>query len=325
MEQYKEHTYKESPTSYEQQGVAELKQLLKNPMFQKGFIEVQTASQQNQLSAVYKEMDRAVEQSIKPLIEAQAATALGVTSIEEGRKYGKKWGEALRSVSEIEINLENGEKRKMSLEEARRFFSSNIAKKFEPQLLEAQEALSNAEKAEKERLASLEAELEKRKNDPQLLDAMGVWGRSPDSSGDLGTNDQGYHAGVIHYFEYRANAEKNGRYKNIEDKISIDGFIAFSNRLKSFLDNPNPQNNAEVRKGTIIGDEQGNRRLYVLTNKGEFIVGFQNAQNQEPMRVVTIIPGRSDKDYANAVSAELEGRNERNRLNRLQGKRDIIT
>ncbi|GIW61729.1 MAG: hypothetical protein KatS3mg089_0581 [Patescibacteria group bacterium] len=154
---------------------------------------------------------------------------------------------------------------------------------------------------------------------------MGVWGRSPDSSGDLGVNDQGYHAGVIHYFEYRADAEKNGRYKNTEGEISIDGFIKFSNRLRSFIDNPNPQNNAEVKNATIIEDEQGNRRLYVLTDKGEFIVGFENAQNQEPMRVITIIPGRNDKDYANAVNTELEGKNDRNRLNKLHGARRIIS
>ncbi|MEM4736847.1 MAG: hypothetical protein QXD41_03165, partial [Nitrososphaeria archaeon] len=118
MEQYKEHKHREIQQTYEQKGISELNQLLKNPTFQERFIAVQTAPQQEQLSTVYKEIDKTVEQRIKPLIEDQAATALGLTSIEEGRKYGKKWGEALRAVSEIEINLINGEKMKMTLDKA---------------------------------------------------------------------------------------------------------------------------------------------------------------------------------------------------------------
>lgn len=320
------------PHNQREEGVAEMTNLLADPAFKERFVRVQTVVEKDQIKGVIDESKKNVEARLKPLIEVAAAEKLGVATVEEGRKLGKGWGEALRSVAEVRsetgelIPIEDtpGEPGGEPKKGAKSLIKNQIRPELEAKMAQAQQNLQEAEARQKQVLATLAQELKAHSEDPALLDAMDVWGRSPDARGNRGARGQGLHAGVEHYIEYRDDQGKNGRYKDIEPVPSIDGFIQYSNRLKGIVNNPNPAVNPDVQQAALIGDEEGQRRLYALGKTGELIVGFQKP-GEEAMRVVTVIPGQAEKNFQKAVQDEANNvRLSTSRLNELGEQKKIL-
>src|SRR5579872_2998077 len=90
---------------------------------------------------------------------------------------------------------------------------------------------------------------------PEFQAALDVWGRSRNMKEDRGEDDRGYHAGIVHYFEYRAGSGKTKRYLEGEyERPSIQGFIEFSQELGSLINNPHPDNNNAIEVAVRVGD-----------------------------------------------------------------------
>lgn len=284
-------------------GVAELSLLVADPAFQERFVRVQTQAETEQLLGITQELNKAVEAQLKPLTEQAAMEALGVTDINAARRLGKAWGEALRGVSAVTIRDAQTERR-VSIDEARTLLTTQLEPTFDQRRDEAQKSLVEAAQRQRQELAQLQQEIEARADDPELIEAMEVWGRSPDSQGHRGIDGTGLNAGVIHYFEYRADLAKNGRFKKAETELSIQGFIEYSRRIRALIDNPNPSTNPDVQTAGMIEDAQGQRRLFILTRDGDKIVGFM--RSGEPMRVITVIPGSNEKAVQRDLTQELQ-------------------
>jgi hypothetical protein len=167
----------------------------------------------------------------------------------------------------------------------------------------------------------IKRDLETRREDPLFLEALDVWGRSPNAAGEIGEDGQGFHSGVIHYFEYRSHPGKTGRYIGTEqERPSIQGFIDFSTQLKALTETPYPSTNRNIDSSALIADDEGNRRLLLLTNEGFLIVGFQKANDR--MRIITAGEGKGLIGHAAHELATTPDMDER--LNRLGEGRKLV-
>lgn len=167
---------------------------------------------------------------------------------------------------------------------------------------------------------ALKEELVTRATDPELHAALDAWGRSPNAAGEWGEDEKGFHAGITHFFEYRRNKEKAGRFYGKDGtlkpkhELTLDAFIAFTNELDACIKEPRPSQNPNVQKTTLIGDEAGQRRLMVFTSHRLFLNAFQRPGDR--MRIITAIP-QDEKSYDKAVEAEVNPKETKRRLNTL--------
>lgn len=305
--------------------VAELRNLVTSSEFRDGFVACRTKKERDELMAIEAEVTRAANAEVGRQIPIAAAGKTGIdpeTAHELRRR--KKIGEKL-SQQEAEavdkwntaIVLESKEvqaKKPQLVEEAkRRLREDPVIKNLN------EEATSGLELAQQEASAVVEGlvdDVESRLNDPQLVEALEVWGRCPNAKGEIGSDADGFNAGVIHYFEYRAILEKSGRFR--DQKFGIDHFIEHSRWLRSIVANPKPDHNSDVQMARRLRDETGQTRLFVLTKKHDWIVAFGQEDEVLP-KVITVIPGQDEKTMNQAVAESLAGENTR-RLNRLKGK-----
>lgn len=171
---------------------------------------------------------------------------------------------------------------------------------------------------------ALKEELVTRAADPELHAALDAWGRSPNTAGEWGEDEKGFHAGVTHFFEYRCNKEKAGRFYGKDGttkpkhELTLDAFIAFTKELDACIKEPRPSQNPDVQKSTLIGDDAGQRRLMVFTSHRLFLNAFQRPGDR--MRIITAIP-QDEKSYDKAVEAEVNPKEAKRRLNALGDNR----
>lgn len=162
-------------------------------------------------------------------------------------------------------------------------------------------------------------ELSARKNDPALVKAACSWTNAPDSDGNIGRSGRGFSGGLVHFFEYRSGIEKRERFKKVAEPMTVDGFLAFTNRLKiqlklaeNLLEDPEVPSNDEV---IVIGDKKGNRRYYILQPNKDLIIAYQK-KDREP-KLSTLITGCS-RDYVESVAqASIDKKDKKVRMNKL--------
>lgn len=150
----------------------------------------------------------------------------------------------------------------------------------------------------REMLKEVSSDLQSRQGDNNLQEAFAVWGISPNSKGD-NNNGLGYHAGIVHYFEYRGDKLKSTRFT---EPMSLEGFIERSKKLKSFMDNPDPKANSEIDSARMLEDSSGQKQLFIFTKSNEMVVCFQ--RNNEPMKIISAYPS-DKKGLARAVNEYL--------------------
>lgn len=295
--------------------VKQLQDLLHSSQFETNFIQVQTKNEQANIDGINSELKKNVDNQLKPLIEAEALKSLGMTDINEARKLGKQWGEALRAVTKIEMDI-NGTSMPVDINTARLNLEDQLKSgTYAEKLKTAEEELATSKQNKKGILEQLRSESEN--PSPELTEALEFWGLAPNAKGEYGEDGKGFNSGVIHYFEYRANAEKNGRFKK-DDEASIEGFIEETQRLKSLLDNPSPDSNEQIEAARMLEDENGQQRLLIVTKDKEFIVAFQ--RQNAPMKIISVFPGQGVDKLNKAVEEELNPKpNAKQRLNSLSG------
>lgn len=172
-------------------------------------------------------------------------------------------------------------------------------------------------------LLSLREDLARRKDDPEFLEALDIWGRSPNSRGERGQDGEGFHAGIVHYFEYRAVGRSKARRLNNSGPPSIQGFIDFSSYLQSLVDRPDPRSNTAIKTSAQVVDEQGQRRLLLLTQGNWLVVGFQ--RQGDKMRAITAGAVETLESFQRKINQELVGTPEVDkRLNKLGVQRVLI-
>lgn len=182
--------------------------------------------------------------------------------------------------------------------------------------LESKDRVEKRALEAKKELEALEQDFEENKNNPVLLDALESWGRSPNLYGDRGKNDVGYNAGVVHFFQYRADKVKSGRLKNYP--MTIDAFISMTDYLKTLLEHTDSGNIEYMRK---LKDSEGQEQVFILDTKGWMLVGFK--KKDEKMKILSYFP--ADKKKIDKAAQEYlepktgEGVEEKRRFNALKG------
>lgn len=164
---------------------------------------------------------------------------------------------------------------------------------------------------------------------PALMRALETWGYSPNAAGDRGPDGQGFHAGIVHFFEYRIIGEKDwrffrkdGRYKPANE-LSLLAFVEFTQNLRRLLEDPDPDVYPdEIEASALIEDDLGQRRLFIFTCFGECINAF--ARPAKPLQVITIYP-MDGKGFLNAVQKELTPPPGEKRLNLLSPQRRLVS
>lgn len=299
----------------------ELINLLQNKEFQDGFIITQTQIQREQRQQIQKEVQDKTRVLVKAELDKEAAERLG-TTIEEGKKRGKEWGDAIRGVGSEVIRTEkqpDGSLKNVTfLEELKERAQKQVENDPEHQTRAntADQLILEAEANQRKVLEKLIQDAEAKANDPALLEALEVWGRSPNADGNHGIDNQGYNAGIVHFFEYRSRIDKNGRYKNSDTPITIDGFINYSKELKGLLEDINPNTNSKIETSALLKDESGQIRTHILTSTKDRIVTFRKEGEIGLPKIITIIPGQNEKSFNKAVDDEISGKSI-SRLNQL--------
>lgn len=302
-------------SNHAERGKSDLKSILTDPDYENKFISVQTIHEQTVL-------DDLISTAVKDTLEADKKTwfdradqlaleALtqthNVGSLDEARRLGKIFGKA------------RGE----AMNQVKTEFRGNVLEHPTPQVQEALEMLQQAQKEKRDELERVRKEFQERQDDPALFAALDTWGQSRNSQNEAGQDGRGYNAGVVHYFEYRADKGKNGRYKFEKSKFGIQSFIDYSMRLKSLIDNPNPENNDEIAQATLIGDEQEQRRLYLLTKHRRLVLAFKSTKDDR-LRVITDFPGQNETSFQNRITKELTNDPQENRFNKLGDQRRVL-
>jgi hypothetical protein len=196
---------------------------------------------------------------------------------------------------------------------------------FEQAYISAHVSLKGESQADvaREELERLRTEFVLRKDDPVLLDVLVNWGRSPNAVGERGSDGQGFNAGVVHYFEYRASAHRRLRYTD-QEQPTIQGFIDFTHRIKEMIKNPNPNGNPGVQKSALIGDEEGQERLLLRTQEGLLIIGFKHLGESE-IKIISVVARETSARFERRIEEELAGTPETDkRLNKLGNNRVLI-
>lgn len=309
-------------SEHQERGINYLRQLLDDQEYLDGHVDVATNEEKKGLASASEKPSKKAKDVIKALIEEAARQILGEPDIISAKKRGKEFGQALRSVEVVshegqECSIEKGQS--PELEELLR---EAALPEFADEIAAAQQDLDGAREREAAALETIKADFASRQNDPELLAAMDVWGMSPDSDNDWGEDNQGYHAGIVHYFEYRKHLEKAGRYKKEKREFGLQSYIDEAMELKGLLDNPT-EDNEDIERVAFIKDDEGQARLMILTTEGNRVICFQ--KSGEPMRVVSVIPGGNPKNFEKMVGQELSpSENAKPRLNDLGANRELV-
>lgn len=307
--------------------VEELEELFKNEEFVDRLVLLQVEGQRKNLELAEKAVEKAVQQLVNPLKNEAALKIVGLDDVKSAQKLGKAWGEALKQVEEISIFVD-GDLKNVSINEAEEYFKDHLltdeSQPYSKNIQQAMTELSQAEDLERARAAAMLVNINDSKHSSRLSEALDIWGKSPNSKNDRGSDGKGYNSGVIHYFEYRADIAKNGRFKG-EKSYSLENFIEYSQGLKELMENYQPEQNESIEASMLLRDSSQNERMFVLTKDKQLLVGFRHA-TEKAVKAVSIIPGRKIQEFDQLLKEEQDTENEKTkgRLNRLEGSVEVI-
>ena len=306
-----------------------LTELLNNDEVCDNIIKLSTSDERVAVDNLKKSAKKVAKKKLLELKNITALNLLGETDLNVARSKGKEWGMALNSVTHVDVTVD-GEIQTMSVDEASEYFYQIEINELETQVADLNLVLQIAEEKNRNLLNTLKEELKSRQNDPQLLDALSIWGKSPNAKGERGDDGEGFHSGIIHYFEYRAYKDKVGRFHNeSEGALSIDGFINYSTRLKPLIQTgADLSSMPEVESFARFSDEHNRERLFIMTTDGT-IVAFRS-ENDDMLKIKTVLANSSKarkniKRFEKMVKAEAtEIDNPHNYLSFLGKERQLI-
>ena len=284
-------------------------ELMCRPEFAERFAATNTKRKTRELETTRNNLRITANQQARATIRGVAAHELGLEVI-EAQKLGRDWNDKVREVGRVASDGSG-----LSLKDYllnRELALVADSPEYLSQLVTADQALEKALQRANGQLNCLLEDLLARQEDPLFLRAAALWANSADSQDYKAEDGLGYNAGLIHFFEYRATREKQRRFRDLQDPVTVDGFIGFSHRLYQELVKPSQP---EVNRRAVMQDSEGNRRFYVLCPNRELIVGFQSPNEALP-RMTSMINSVTDA-FFDKVLAECLAGGDRGRLNRL--------
>lgn len=322
-------------------GVRRLKELLDTPAFW-------TASRMNaarfledQKSAVLKKIEDKKRELLQSCLALEEARFVELAQEQKGAVFAD--ANAAKKALQKEAKLLMDRARQEVREEDPTVEVGGVAVRFgfaEEEALHQARALFDLEMARLEgeirgvdfavadQLQALQESIPEHGRDARFARALNYWGRSPNVAGEFGEDGRGFHAGIEHFFSYRSDKGKSGRFfdsdsgrHSIGQEPTIESFIAFSEGLMECMRNPVPGENPRVAKSVLIEDELGQRRLMLLTTDGLFLNGFQRAG--QDMKLITAIT-QDPKQFDKNVDAEVNPKKETKRLNSLGSSRRVV-
>jgi hypothetical protein len=314
--------------AHARRGVAELTQLLTSPRFRRQFIGVQMLPERELIERKLWTANRhickylhavAAEQAALTLLREQGVAGSEETAAEFRLRHKDLWRETRKSLTRVRFELA-GREFDLDLSQRRDFPSAlrravtNSEPAFEEQTQALYLRLEVKRARAEQQLALLADTLGKRAEDPLVLAAMDVWGCSCNAAGDRGPQGEGFHAGVIHYFEYHAVPAKRFRFSHEPlEAFGLDGFVQYSSRMHALLMTADAGRLPAIK----IADAEG--RLRLVTQDGSlFIVGYRKPG--ESLRLITAYPTRPLRltdDWEHLLKRELSGEAEEYRFNKL--------
>lgn len=301
------------------QSFRELIDLVCSPKYRSRFAQVRYAASKHELSAIKKKVEKRL---FRPLILAQ----LGINpsdyqSFENSLK--KSVQDRCHHVSTVSYQGSGfslkSEADRMAL---RQLLIANNPK-LHNLFSQAENAFEEARNTALEQLRSFYYELGQFTDLERLISALDVWGQARNSQKETNSG-YGYNAGVIHYFEYRASANKNRRFKSDSFKeFSLNNFMELSETFAKLLTGQ-PSNRTLVSRFDIA-DSEGRARVFIKTDK-ELLVGFKHINQR--LKLLSFIPNKPGwegerRDEA-LVERELNPSEEETRFNRLGANRRLV-
>ncbi len=189
------------------------------------------------------------------------------------------------------------------------------------ELMQSQSAATEAQTTKK--VETLRQELIQSANEPSLLNALELWGQSRNARGETNSG-KGYHAGVVHYFEYRSRHDKSHRFDQAAtEAFSIADFIKLSESFRPILRPEHTKDCLPIEKGILLEDRLGQQRLVALTDQ-YLIVAFK--KSDQPLRLLTYIPSRLIWYKTESLRARMTKilETENDRFNSLDSDRRVV-
>jgi len=294
----------------------ELLQVVTSPDFRTGYIRTQTAQIRTELDEIPKGFEKAAGFKATEEKKRLAAERMGLP-LEEAVKDARNFGSMMVEVSREQVDQTLPDGTTLQKGRGQVLFEQYLKEiKSDPQTLkrmeEAETKLKEVETRSGGELTKVIEEVRGKFADSRLIAALTSWGKAPNSAGGKGETGDGFNSGIIHYFEYRANPEKNGRYKN-HPPMSVDGFIGYTDRLMRQIENPTGD---DILGARYLRDSDGQERLFLVNSRHELIIGFKR-KGEDKLKIVTVIPGQDEKSLERRVKDEMAPGKNNSRLNAL--------
>ena len=294
----------------------ELLKVVTSPDFRTGYIQTQTAQARTELDEIPKGFKKAAGLKATVVKERLAAEKMG-KPLEEAVKDARNFRIMMDEVSREQVDQTSPDGTTLQKSRGLVLFEQSLEEvESDPQTLKRTEEAETKLKAEEtragEELTKVIEEVRSRFADKLLIAALASWGKAPNSAGEKGEKGGGFNSGIIHYFEYRANPEKNGRYKN-HPPMSVDGFIGYTDRLMRQIENPTGD---DILGARYLKDSDGQERLFLVNSRHELIIGFKR-KDEDKLKIVTVVPGQDENSLEKRVKDEMAPGNDKGRLNAL--------
>ena len=309
-----------------------LQQLFSDPNFTERLVATSTKDSGDAMRAFDDRFKKHVQRLLNDLKNQAALEDLGRTgedlNIVRGELRGE-WGKALAAVTEVSIEIA-GKTFTKPVAQVEEVLKDRLHGEYEEEYDTLKATYDEDRDQARERLSALSDSIPALSEDTEFSQALDRWGSSPNSEGNRGEDGQGFHAGVVHYFEYRQNSEKAGRFsREAPEDFSLNGFVEYTESVAHYVEASDAELEAfEGVQGFVrLRDEQGQERL-ILDSDAGFVVGFKKAE-EDSIKVITVLPNsnkpkKNTKRFQSAAKAAYQEGNPKNYLNCLNDPKELV-
>lgn len=292
-----------------EQAILLLEQILNDPEFIDNALTWSCRREQNEVKKMHAQLSAALAQKIKvPKKDLEKARAMEHIHDEHPdiedphiaqKRLHEAWGEQIQ-LARKELTQERA-----PLEVAGETYTYDtideklgtlIRAEYMQKIQAMEEAIHEITQDMREAWAKLKEEFEANRDNPRFLNALAVWGRAPGIKKDRGPDGRGFHSGIVHYFQYRGDWHKAGRFYRDDLPLTLEGFMETSEQLREMINTPFPEQHSDVAKARLYTDEEEQRRLIMVSRHQTFISAFHE-QGDSALRVVGIIPNIPEKFF----------------------------
>lgn len=288
------------------------------------------------ISEVHSEVEQAIDQLVQLLKDAKfteryltiacrpESKEVAKFKINEDKAIFRLMTSYLRSIGGDRANLKHLANQAVSNEEQRDILVRKLREENQDHYSHYDEALERLKAAREiaaEHLCELLAQIEQHRQESNLCEAFEIWGRSRNLYNHNNSGD-GYHAGVVHYFEYRSDLKKSNRFAK---PPTISEFVELSLSFKKLIRPSRLDELNRVKAGLLIEDERGQQRAVIYTTDNIKVIAFR--KSAQPMRLLSYYPSKPEWLLKDNLIAEIKCMSQVDgdkRFNRLGNRRQLV-